>query len=537
MRKNTQSAADDADVADDADESFDGVRIEAIASPSSKPDQPDQVSPERLAISPGWAKRLSLRAKLARALVIVLAVIVALITFLPHASFTLPPQITRLLTPAPTQTQTPGRLSAGQLEQIPHPPVSDAATSIIAPSPQDPETAYTCMSPVQNAPATGLIPSEISLWVTHNMGRTWSHIALPGAIGTYCFVETARDGSSRVVMSVGNAALDQSAQPCAHDQYFVSDDSGVTWRAIQHTTLAPAAGFNGNCYLWATTRHLFMSTYIGGNSDQSGLSQEHSFLERSDDGGRTWQRADHDLGSTISGSWYAQPLDATGETLFTFLTNYSGPVLIQSNLWISHDAGATWRRVAASDLPTLTRGGQPITDMFTEAQVSGGPQACHCVFGVSYPEGSAPYIIGQHLYLSRDFAHWTLVPPIPVKGTSALRSGVYNTLGMTVDGRLLALGPDPQEGVPALPDHDGQVSGTPPALWAWNTHTGRWELAPTHIPCEDLQSCFVYPTAVSVAMGASGILVGTYFWVSVQTGSGVNGPPSQAYYRLYIPAD
>jgi hypothetical protein len=174
--------------------------------------------------------------------------------------------------------------------------------------------------------------------------------------------------------------------------------------------------------------------------------------------------------------------------------------------------------------------------MLTEAQASGGPQACHCVVGVSYPEGYAPNIIGQHLYLSRDFTHWTLVPPIPVKGTNALRSGVYNTLGMTSDGRLLALGPNPQEGVPALPDHDGQVSGPPPALWAWNTYTGRWELAPTHIPCEDLQSCFVYPTGVSVAVGTSGIPVGTYFWVSVQTGTGVNGPPSQAYYRLYIPA-
>ena len=157
--------------------------------------------------------------------------------------------------------------------------------------------------------------------------------------------------------------------------------------------------------------------------------------------------------------------------------------------------------------------------------------------GVSYPEGYAPYIVGQHFYLSRDFTHWTLVPPIPVKGTSALRSGVYNTLGMTADGRLLALGPDPQEGVPPLPDHTGQVSGPPPALWAWNTHSGRWELAPTHIPCEDLQSCFIYPTGVSVAVGAIGIPVGTYFWVSVQAGSGVNGPPSQTYYRLYIPAD
>src|SRR5689334_18814370 len=115
MRKNTQSAADDAD---SADESFDGVQIEAIASrPFSEPDQLDlqeRLRPDTPLAALGWTKRLSLRGKLARALVMALAVIVALIALLPHASLTLPPQITRLLTPAPTQTQAPGRLSAGQ---------------------------------------------------------------------------------------------------------------------------------------------------------------------------------------------------------------------------------------------------------------------------------------------------------------------------------------------------------------------------------------------------------------------------------------
>lgn len=122
-----------------------------------------------------------------------------------------------------------------------------------------------------------------------------------------------------------------------------------------------------------------------------------------------------------------------------------------------------------------------------------------------------------------------------MKGTSALRSGVYRTLGMTADGRLLALGPDPLEGVPAFPDHNGQVSDPPSALWAWNTHAGRWEVAHTHMPCEALQNCYVYTTGVSVAVGASGKPIGTYFWVSSQVGSSVNGPPIQTCYRLNVP--
>jgi hypothetical protein len=120
-----------------------------------------------------------------------------------------------------------------------------------------------------------------------------------------------------------------------------------------------------------------------------------------------------------------------------------------------------------------------------------------------------------------------------------MRSGVYQTLGMTADGRLLALGPDPLAGVPALPDHNGQASGQasggPAALWAWNTHTGRWEVAHTHMPCEDLQNCYVYTTGVSVAVGASGKPIGTYFWLTSQVGSSVNGPPMQTCYRLNVP--
>jgi hypothetical protein len=54
MRKDKQSAADDADAADAADESFDGVRIEAITPrPSSEPAQPERFSPEGPLVAPG----------------------------------------------------------------------------------------------------------------------------------------------------------------------------------------------------------------------------------------------------------------------------------------------------------------------------------------------------------------------------------------------------------------------------------------------------------------------------------------------------
>ena len=123
-----------------------------------------------------------------------------------------------------------------------------------------------------------------------------------------------------------------------------------------------------------------------------------------------------------------------------------------------------------------------------------------------------------------------------MKGTSVQRSGVYQTLGMTADGRLLALGADPQDGVfVRFSKHDGRVNGPPPALWAWNIHSGRWDVASTHVPCKDLQTCYMYSTGAAVAIGANGKPAGTSLWIS-QVQIDENEPPTQAYYRVFIPA-
>ncbi len=132
---------------DDGDDSFDDVRVEPIA--PIAPGERAQRGANQSAPTPDWTKRLSTRGKLARALIAALAVIVAVIVVLPRTNFTLPPQITRLLTPAPTQTPTPGRFTTGAFEQVPLPDDPTATTSAVIPSPHDPSTAYTCMFPVQ----------------------------------------------------------------------------------------------------------------------------------------------------------------------------------------------------------------------------------------------------------------------------------------------------------------------------------------------------------------------------------------------------
>ena len=85
---------------------------------------------------------------------------------------------------------------------------------------------------------------------------------------------------------------------------------------------------------------------------------------------------------------------------------------------------------------------------------------------------------------------------------------------MTADGRLLALGADPQDGVSSLLEHDGRVDGPPPALWAWNIRSGRWDIASTRVPCKDLQTCYMYSTGAAVAIGANGKPAGTSLWIN-----------------------
>jgi hypothetical protein len=129
---------------------------------------------------------------------------------------------------------------------------------------------------------------------------------------------------------------------------------------------------------------------------------------------------------------------------------------------------------------------------------------------------------------------WSPLPPIPVTGTSATRSGVYDILGTTADGKLLALGAEPS-GVIVTPDRSGHVASPPPRLWAWDTHVGRWEVAEAPVPCPDLQTCFLYTNGVSVGAGPDGVARGTTLWATKEETFEQTGPTTLTFYRLFIP--
>jgi hypothetical protein len=530
MPKDMQPAADGAD---GANESFDGVRIEALApGPSREPDQPDQgtrSNPDGSATAPGWTKRLSTRGKLARALIVALAVLVALLVLLPRSTFTLPPAIARLLTPAPTQTPLPGAFTSGPWEPVAGPPVPAGTYYELTASPVDPLTAYTCTLAVSADPTSPSSAHQVTVWSTHDAGVSWGQVSLPTISGTSCAVSPARDRSHRVTLSVIDDVLDQNAQACAHSQFFLSENDGATWRRIQHTSLAPPVSQYGFCTLWAVGRRLYLDTYVSNNDDQG-----RSFLERSDDAGLTWARADHGL-EGVGTAWYAQPFESSGDTLGAFVDHYSNGALVNADLWVTRDAGVHWQHMG----PVTTNASHtstPVNVLVTEAGLGGAPKACRCVFALSYPH-YAGHIIGQYVYTSHDSTSWTSLPPIPVKGTNALRSGIYDTLGITAEGKLLVLGAEPSEGVAAVPDQTGDFNGLPPRLWAWDTHTGRWELAETRVPCPDLQSCQFYPTGAAMVAGADGKTRGTTFWLTRVEGAGQSQPATFTFFRLFMPVD
>ncbi|HEY7020728.1 MAG TPA: hypothetical protein VH349_06385 [Ktedonobacterales bacterium] len=515
MRKKSPSPADSMGEVDEfADESLDGIWIEPITSISSASRQPGHSAAEGSAIAPGWRKRLSTRGKAARALVTALVVIAALVVLLPNPIFTLPPGVARHPTLAPVQTPLPGKFSTGEWEPVARPPVQTAYFYNLVPSPSKPDTAYACLflEPAGNS-------SAAQLWVTRDAGYTWRRANLPTVTGSSCTVSPALDGSHRVSLSVDNSTLDQNAQPCDRNQYLLSEDDGASWRLIQHASILPVSTDGGACQLWPTARRLFMWSY-------SYTGSGNAFLERSDDDGRTWMRADRGLAG-LNTFWYPQLLDASGDTIGAL-------VGATPDLWITRNAGASWQRIG----PIIhTIGGIQVvvSDLVTEASFGPAPRTCRCAFAVSSP-GFLGVSAGRQIFISRDYTHWSPLPPIPVEGASASRSGVFQVLGPAADGRLLALGAEPDAGVSAPPDRTGIVTGPPPRLWDWNTQTGRWELAGTPIPCENHQRCNIFPNGASAVIQADGALLGTMVWLTVVKGAGENQHAIGAAFRLFIPA-
>jgi hypothetical protein len=525
--ENEPAAGDPSDggQSDANDASFEDVRIEPVL-----PRERSASRPTASALVPSWTQRLSLRGKLARALIVALAVLITLAVLFPRSAVPLPPPIARLLTPAPTQTPRPGQFAAGEFEPVPLPVVPTATPQWRALSRHDPATAYLCTQGPGGVQTNGSTSEEITLWVTHNAGQTWNRAPLPGTIGGDCEVEPAIDGSPRVVVNMDPAAPEQNGQVFGGGN-FLSEDDGATWRSLQCASLDPSVCPDGGVWPFPSARHLYSQTTIQGRLT----------LTRSDDGGQTWQRADHGL-EGLGDNWFVQPLDGSGEALY--IGDGPGHPVILTTLWVTHDAGANWQRVTSGRLPNPPFGepdltpiisGPGFTPLITEPPLADAARACQCVVVADAHDGPLPLRFNWRPYSSRDLVHWTPLPPIPLAGTSAQFSGVATPLGMSGDGRFLALGPDPDAGLPFPPGYHGPLPKAAPALWAWDTHTGRWNVSRTHLPCPNPQNCDLYEIGslgVSSGAGTTGQPRGTWFWIVAHWST---APVTPHWFRVFVP--
>ncbi len=358
--------------------------------------------------------------------------------------------------PVKKMTPPPVRVASSSWESLSL-PLSGTPLLFYTVSPTDPATMYACTS-TPAAPGTSASAVPILLWRTQDAGQHWSHLPLPSTLGTNCSLSIAPDQPQRIAYLVTNASDDQ--RPCDRDSLYLSPDGGATWRHIPHTSVAPPGASPSTCQVIVTSQQLYLWSSYGGGQD----SPQASLLERTDDDGATWFRADTDFGP---GVLFFPPQLGEQDTLATVVR----PATLsasesQSVLWMSHDAGRSWQQVGAIPAPAGIF-------LLTTPQLGSIWPAPAAPFYTLVQEQLPSNLYRLQVLQSVNGHHWNFLAPLPVPRASAAHPGLLQALAITNAGTLLAFGADPQTGVP---DPASAEPGPTPAfwLWIWDPHTGRW---------------------------------------------------------------
>jgi len=299
---------------------------------------------------------------------------------------------------------------------------------------------------------------------------------------SYCSFSFAPDDAKLVALQA--ALSGQDSQACVRDTFFLSHDGGGAWRELPpHNSIAPGGTAVGTCDLQVTRHHLFLHYYY----EVTTQSPQLSLLERSDDEGATWVRADHGLGDD---ALYFMPEVGPDETLALTVvrmpTTPDPAAMKGAELWTSSDAGETWREV--STLPVGV--GTALWSSWppgNEGQTGQGwPTAAHPFYALE-SEQIPSNLYRERALMSDDGLHWTLLPPLPVSGASAERPGILQALAPLPDGRLAVWGPGLRGSVPAVGTFPKEVEAF--WLWLWSPATRRWQAFPAPLPTSASESC------------------------------------------------
>jgi hypothetical protein len=304
---------------------------------------------------------------------------------------------------------------------------------------------------------------------------------------------------------------------------------------VTHTTLAPIHSQCSTTF-WPTAHHLYITMIFtrqdvvtrvpapGGGTME--IPSTVNTLERSDDEGRTWVRADGGLVGESSTFSVTQ-----GENEDTLMATADSPQFPDAPYWQSHDAGRSWRHL---DLPL--RQGDLDLDLLSLDRGLRPP-----VYGYNPGPYSNWHDFDLRLaQLGADGHSWTLLPSLPVPGATPDRTGLLQVLGTLPDGRVFALGVSPDRGVPPTPPSAGLAPNPSDDLasswvWVWDPVAVRWAvvMSPLEVAPHRGYGCGgCWEASLTRASGrdAHGRAVfGTYVWLRDWFGA------ESAAYRLFVP--
>jgi hypothetical protein len=401
------------------------------------------------------------------------------------------------LTPASSVSlHAPQRLPASGWEQVAL-PAAVADMRGFAASPTNAALLFACTA------------QPMAFWRSTDAGVHWTRYPLTLGPQDQCLFSIAPDDPGRVTLQVQRSA--QDGPFCTSDVFYLSNDGGVTWRKLPtHISIAPTGVSNGWCDLHVTRHHL----YLAYSYEPSGQSPQVSMLERSDNDGASWVRADRGLGDE---TLFFMPAIGPGETLTMTVLNFLDTVL-----WTSPDAGDTWRR--ASKLPDGVG-----TFLWTlPPQGSAWPTANQPFYALEYEQLPSD-LYRERVVMSVDGHTWTLLPPLPVAGVSELRAGILQALDVLPDGRLAAWGVDPQTGLPPE-DTTGHSQMSSFWLWLWDPVVQVWQAMPSPLEITASEGCgLCWQSQVAASRDGVAYLYVSRFWEGV---AGDNTPPGLFRIRL-----
>lgn len=477
-----------------------------------------------------WDRRLTRGAKLRRAAVVVLAVLLALsVTFgerlpgLPAfvASVSRVLSMRQPIAPIPAArvltAHRPVPLAASPWQEIGLPMPHDIVWSF-APVPSDASTVYACVNSarVRDNPTT--------LWRSRDAGYHWQQMPVFFGNDTACLVQIADDGMGHVSVLVESGSAETFlGRGCELTALYLSRDNGATWRMLDPGAPFPLVEANSLCSLTITPRHLY--AYHSYSYKTNAGMQSQSVLMRSEDG-RTWKAADADIGAF---DYFGVQIvtDRGDDTLIAKVTHQHGDQY-STVLWRSSDAGQHWRQFGE-------------TEAFAELMVSHEPPTTRSALASHMLYGLSGTYIPEELYRLRaiessDGQHWERLPPLPVPRAAPDHVGVREVVGVAAGGKLLFLGVDPRVGVPTSSGSLDDLRGGEQWLWAWDPHAQRWEVPQAPLRATKVSPCSDHCWMPHLAWGASpdGTRYGTYVWV-MRWGDTSKGGETRLY-RTFVPA-